>query len=123
MSNSVSTQAMVAASYIYNTNSQALAECETVKGKFRVAFGEAKNYWGSTDDEVRFGGGVGAVMLDLGQEHPMYEKIERELEMLRDLSAAISGVPVDMEAAFNKLGQDDDEPIGIMGIWMEVKNQ
>ena len=95
-----------------------LQVCKDVTSMFRLAFKDASEYLMSTDDDVRFKGGIGAVMLHLGTDHPEYKRIEIELEQLKTLSAAMSGIPVDW--AQTPTMPDDFEAIGIVKLWKEI---
>jgi hypothetical protein len=67
-----------------------------------------------TDEELQFKGAVAAVFVESTDEDEK-ERIRLELETLRDLSALLSGVPVDLEAI-----QPLENPIGLRKLWVEV---
>jgi hypothetical protein len=99
------------------------AECEA--GKFtsledmvRAAMKAMANLWISTDDDLRFRGAVGGVLMVLDKRGAVddIERINSELEALRSLSALLSGVPVDMERVVMP-----ENPIGLMKMWGDVK--
>jgi len=110
-------QIKVAAGLIEAGARERLAAADTLEDKFRVAFKEARNYWMSTDEDIRFKGGIGAVMLHVGIASPEYERITIELDQLKTLSAAFSGVAVDWEHT-NPM-PDDFKVIGITKLWKE----
>lgn len=111
-------QVRIASSLIEASVRERLAAAETLEDKFKVAFTEASDYWMSADDDVRFKGGIGAVMLHVGTDSPEYKRITIELEQLKTLEAAMSGIPVDWEQAPQL--PDDFEVIGIIKLWKEI---
>ncbi len=93
-----------------------MAAAANLEDKFRAAFKEARDYWMTTDENIQFLGGVGAVMIHVGIDSPEYQRITVELDQLKTLNAALSGVAIDWEAA----GMPDGlEPIGILKLWKE----
>lgn len=112
-------QVRIAAGVIEAGVREKLAAAETLEDKFRVAFKEAHEYWMSTDDDIKLKGGIGAVMMSVGVDSEHYERITVELEQLKTLNAAFSGVAVDWERA--GLMPDGFEPIGIIKLWEETK--
>lgn len=125
-------QVKIATGIIEASARDAIMRAETLDDKFRVAFKEANNYWLSTDEDIRFKGGIGAVMLSVGIDSPEYERIATELKSLSHLAALMSGIPLDLSAisplpdgfepiGLTKLWPDGFEPIGITQLWKEIK--
>lgn len=86
-----------------------------IEGRLRVAFGVTRDHWATTGEENRFRAGVGGVILASSPEEQ--ERINAELHNLQMVGAAVAGIPVD----FSALGVDE-EPIGLLRIWREVKD-
>ncbi len=101
------------------------AKCEAEKFTalddiLRAAMKAMTSLWVSTDDDLRFRGAVGGVLMVL-EERGATDDIERingELEALRSLSALFSGVPVDMECV-----TVPENPIGLMKMWAAAKGK
>lgn len=66
-------------------------------------------------DDQQFRGAVGAVLLTCSDVERT--KIEAELRVLRSLSAAVAGVPVDLGVTLGAL--PNGEPLGLLGLWYE----
>ena len=92
---------------------------ESLKERLKFAMGKAKGHWCVVDEDDQFRSAVGAVMADATQEER--DLLGMELDVLKALSAASSGVPVDMGAVLN--GFDTDKAIGLSGLWREVTNE
>jgi len=90
----------------------------TVEDKLRVAFKDAHAYWMTNDEDIKFKGGLGAVMMCLGNDSPDRERITTELYQIKILAAAIGGVPVNFEQIDVP---EDFVPIGLIKIWQEEK--
>lgn len=84
-------------------------------GRLRASFAVTRNHWMVTDDDARFRAGVGGVLATASEDEKV--RITAELARLRALNAAMTGVPVDFETAFG----DEAEPIGMVGIWHDVR--
>lgn len=111
----------IAANIIHAEASTAIASAETLEEKFRAAFKKAGDYWMSTNPDIRFKGGIGAVLISIGSDHPEHERICIELEQLKILNAMLSGVPVNFDAIPEP--PEGHKPIGITKIWKEVNPQ
>ena len=97
---------------------QAAQKETTLEGRLRAAMNAVKDHWMVTDDDVRFQGAVaGAHMLSDDSDK---KRIEFELRFLRTMSAASSGVPVNLGALLEEAGEDY-EPIGLTKLWHEAK--
>lgn len=74
-----------------------------------------------SSDENNLLGALAAVLSFLA-EHDRHEdkaRLEHELKLLRGLSAATHGVPVDFASLFSEYGDDAPKPVGIHGLWRE----
>jgi len=87
----------------------------TLEGRLRVAMNTAKDFWMSTDDDLRFRAAIGAAML-LSDE-PDKELITQELKQIRTLSAILNGVPVDLDAI-----KPLENAIGLIKMWGDIKS-
>lgn len=97
------------------TEAESAAKKEkTLIGRLKAAMRATKDHWMLTDEDGRFRAAVGAAMLLSDEE--TQGRIKRELTVLKTLSAAMNGVPVDFSAM-----SDIEEPIGLIKIWNEVK--
>ena len=94
---------------------EGIKNAETIEGKFKAAFGVAKNHWMFTDEDIQYRSGIGVVMSSIEKDSKDYQRIESELNMLKTLSAAMSGVSVNFPES-----NDDFDAIGIQGIWEEA---
>ena len=88
---------------------------ESLTGRLKAAMRATKNHWMLTNEDGRFRAAVGAVLLLSDEE--TQERIKKELTVLKTLSAAVDGVPVNFEAVLIK----EEEVIGLIGMWNEVK--
>lgn len=70
----------------------------------------------STDDQI-FKAGVGGLLLFYAKEPAIKARIERELRLLASLTAAMSGVPADLAAAFGDEGEAQEKPLGLLGMF------
>ena len=90
----------------------------SLEDMLRAAMKAMTALWLSTDDDLRFRGAVGGVLMVLDErgDTEASARINSELEALRSLSALLSGVPVDM----GRVAMPEN-PIGLMKLWGEVK--
>jgi len=93
---------------------------DSAEEMFRAVAPLAHEHWMVLDKDKQFRGAVGAVVLALDEQGKEEAKaaVMKEIGMLNSLAAAISGVPVDMERAFEQNGEF--KPIGLMSIWHET---
>ncbi len=93
-----------------------ITEVEGTEAKLREAMKCAdESCWMSVNEEYNFKAAVGAVLVDIGIDHEDYPRITRELEILRGLGAASSGVPVDFGALLE--GAVGHKPFGLTRMW------
>ena len=86
--------------------------------RIRKAMTEAKDYWASTDDDLRFRGALGAALLET--HHPdERRRLEASINAIKNLNALLSGVPVDVERMTSEL--DEIEVIPLQKMWQEAK--
>ena len=83
----------------------------------RAAMEVTKDFWMTTDEDVRFRGTVVALLLANEDNPEATERINAEMRALNSLGAAMSGVPVDFGAA---LPPEDFKYIGLRSLWMEI---
>jgi len=93
-----------------------LEKKELAKKAFELVHDD-NNVWYSTSEEDLFKIGLGALLLNLDGEDK--HKLEQEIKLLRALTAATSGIPVDLGAVFDSINPDD--LIGVLGIFREVR--
>ena len=96
-------------------SAQSAAEKEdTLEAKLRAAMKETLHFWMTNDEDIRFRGAVGAVLLCCSDEEK--ERIEENLIALRSLSAMTAGVPVDPSGL-----KVPEKPIQLLRLWKEAK--
>ncbi len=76
----------------------------------------------SHEEDNFFKAAVGAVLLEIGTDHPDHRNLEAELKMMAGLHAAVGGVPVDFAALISEM-PDDVEPLGRMKMWREREGE
>lgn len=89
---------------------------EAVEERLRAAMKSAQNHWLVTNEDAQFQAAVSAVLLNADDEEK--ERIEGALSVLRGLSAAFSGVPVDIVPLLENAPKN---PIGLKKLWDEAK--
>ncbi len=103
-------------------NAPELGDDVTPEDVARIAFTsclkESTTWMLGTEDE-KFRAGCGGLLLHYFKDDDVRERIEYELQTLKSLSAAISGVPVNFGAVL----REDIEPIGLLNIFKEVKGE
>lgn len=104
--------AMIAISYIRPK----LEGVSDLIEKFKIAFAEAQEFWLTTDDQVRFKAAVAAVFLETSDPIER-QRIEETAKFIGAISAAMSGVPVNLDAAL----PEGCEPLPLIGLWTEAK--
>lgn len=91
-----------------------VAKEDTLEDKLRAAMRETMHFWMTTDEDIRFRGAVGAVLLCCTVEEKV--RLEDELRVLRDLTAMTAGVPVDPSGL-----KVPENPVQLLKLWKEVK--
>lgn len=82
----------------------------------------AKGHWmfcGDHEDDLRFRGALGSVLLSPETTPEEKERITDTLKQLRSLSALMQGVPVDTEMMLKE--QEDHPPLPLIKWWHEAK--
>lgn len=85
--------------------------------RIEKAFAKVQDFWMSTDDELRFRGALAAVFVET-KDDGQAEHLRRSINALNSLNALIRGVPVNMEAVLDEMG---DDPLPLMKLWHEAK--
>ena len=99
------------------TEAKAAAENETtLEGRLRAAMAATKDHWMVTGEDDRFRSAVAGALLLSNEDDK--DRIKREMDQLRTLNAAISGVPVNFDAI-----KPLENPVGLMKMWREVKGR
>jgi len=100
-----------------------IADIEGTKAKLKEAMRVAEDAcFMSYEEDNIFKAAVGAVLQDIGIDHPDFRNIEAELKMLQSLNAAVAGVPVDFAALVDEM-PGDVEPLGLTKMWRERKGE
>ena len=86
--------------------------------RIKKAMTEAQSYWASTDDDLRFRGALGAVLLETSAADEK-QRLEGSIKALKNLGALFSGVPVDLERMVAEL--DEVEIIPLHQMWQDAK--
>jgi hypothetical protein len=90
---------------------------EVAREAMRVAQADAACFMCKSDDE-QFRVGVGGLLLFYRGNAGVTARIERELLLLRTLSASMSGVPVDLSQISD---EDAPEPLGLVGMFRDAR--
>ena len=96
---------------------EAAKDCTTLDERIRAAMKSAANHWMVLDRDQQFQGAVTAIY-ELSDEATR-ERLTRELDVLKALSAVVQGVPVDFGALVGVEGEAP-EPIGLSKFWREA---
>jgi hypothetical protein len=89
----------------------------SLEDRLRTAMEITYHHWTTTDLDKQFKGAVAGVYSATEDEDERL-RIQLELETLRDLSAMLSGVPINFDAI-----KPLENPIGLMKLWREVTGQ
>jgi len=94
-----------------------------LKEKMLDAMKLALDHWLVIEDEEQFKAAVGAVLIKATEEEK--EKINNQLQMLKTLSAVLSGIPVDIEAVMKDMPKDEKEEDKLIlnSIWKQAKEE
>lgn len=114
----VSNNVALGASIVKGVVERDLAEGATIEDKARSCFEaswEESNAWFVHTDDERFMIGCGGLAMLCNDEERL--RIRAELDTLRGLNAACSGIPVDL----NVLAENMGEPIGLQKLFFEAK--
>lgn len=92
-----------------------LPKDSSVDDVMKVAFTAARSddcAWLLTSDDGKFRAGAGALLLFYKKDDEMMQRIQHELTLLRTLTAATQGVPVNFGAL-----DDDIKPLGMLKVF------
>ncbi len=87
-----------------------------VKERLIQAMKLAQNHWLVIDEDAQFRSAIGAVMVTVSPEEKQI--LKSELDVLRGLGAAISGVPIDVVELLNRMPEN---AYGLRSLWTEAK--
>lgn len=89
--------------------------------RLRKAMAATHGHWMETNENNQFRSALAAAMVE--SDEPEKDRIARSAKALNKVGAMIqalqAGVPVDMETMVSE--STDDDIIGLMGLWREVK--
>lgn len=105
---------VIAAQIIAAEANLANAKEQPLEDRLRSAMKAGRNFWMSTNEDIRFRGSIGAVLLHCSDEER--ERLSEELDVLKNFSALLGGVAVDMTQI-----KKPDNPIGLMKMWRDVR--
>ncbi len=94
-----------------------LVKSDSIKTKLKKAMKLAKHHWLVVDEDQCFRCAIGAVLLGASDEEKIV--LQQEMEMIKALSSAISGVPVDFGEVFEKF--ETEKFYGLIGMWKEIR--
>lgn len=89
--------------------------------RLRAAMALAKDHWMATNEDHQFRGAVGAVMLSYGPGTPEFTRIEHEMKVLQQMSMMMQAAQLGMSVGCFDIDEHSPEPIGLMGLWHDVK--
>jgi hypothetical protein len=88
-----------------------------IKERIAKAMRRAQEFFMSTDDNLRFKAALAAALLESPEDEK--DRIVQSSRMISAVSAAMSGVPVNMDQALNT--DDGFEPLPLIGMWHDAK--
>lgn len=91
-------------------------EHNKLEDKIDAAMNATINHWMILDEDKQFRAAVGGLILSVDEE--IRERIKKEMESIRAMSAMMSGVPVDIEQV-----DVDFEFLGLLKRWKELKKE
>lgn len=91
---------------------------DVIKAAFDCVHDDDKA-WMLADEDAKLLAGTGAVLIYYKDNDDMRERIEAELTVLRALSAATTGIPVD----FGRLLNNELEPVGLLNAFRKAKER
>jgi hypothetical protein len=99
---------------------QVVEQTEGTEAKIRAAFKETRSSMYS-DPDLLIRGALGAVMLNIGPEHPDHKRIVDELDFIRKANAAMAAMMNGLECEMPTIPAGQ-ELLGIMLMWREATN-
>ena len=101
-----------ATAFVESEAKEELEKCKTVEDKVRAAFKVAKDHWMFTDENIQMNAGLYAAALHCSEEE--INRLKREMDFIRSLSAGMSGVDVNMP-------DYPEDAVDILGIWAKIE--
>ena len=97
----------------------------TLKDVLKRAMRYTKNHWLVTDDDLRLRAAIGATMAHFGEGSEEWETLKREFTNLQRFGAAMSAAQLGVKVDFTSVdfNEKNAEPIGIVKLWNEVKEE
>jgi hypothetical protein len=95
----------------------AIDPTQPIEVQARAAMNAVKDFWLTTDDDLRFRGAIGGLLLANEKNERITKQITTEIKILRDLNAMMTGVSVD---TLHMMPPKDFEPIGLGKLWLEI---
>jgi hypothetical protein len=90
---------------------------DTFEDRLTAAMSAAKNHWMVTDEQLQFKGAIMAVYPSCNPEEQA--RLKAELDLLKTIAAASSGIPVDVPAVLDRTSKF--EGIGLGKLWREAE--
>lgn len=112
----MSKERALAASLIEAEARDEIKKAESLEDKVKAAFAVSRDHWMFTDEDTQFMGGIGAVLIQLEEGTPEHSRYMKSIETLRNITAMLSGVPVNFENF-----EAPKDPIKFVQLWREGK--
>jgi spore germination protein YaaH len=94
------------------------AEGKSLEDRFRAVMKRCHNHWMVTNENEQFTGSVAAMLINATDDEKRH--IEMSLKIIKALSAAISGVPVDFENVLAEVEASGLEQLPLQKWWQET---
>jgi predicted Zn-dependent peptidase len=91
-----------------------------LKDALAMSMKAMKQFWLSTDDNVRFRAALGGVMQYYGQDSQEFEQLEWEIKQMKKLNAFLAAAQSGLEVKVPEI-DETRKVIGIMAMWHETK--
>ena len=104
---------------VYHECIHQVKEGDSLEDNLRAAFKAAQNHWTVSDEDTQMMGAVLAVHQSSSPDDQA--RLKAEIDVIKALNAASSGIPVDMVSVLD--GTKDIDPVGLNKIWREVKKE
>lgn len=85
--------------------------------RIEAAMRSANNAWVTSNEEDRFKGAIGGLLLASNVTTEEKERIKSEMEGIKTLSAMMAGVPVDFERV-----KVPENTIGLLAMWRAIRD-
>lgn len=100
----------------------AIKEPKDLEDRIRQAMRATVDHWMCTNEQDRFAAALAAA-LELTTDPDEKERFEATLELLRTLSAATSGISVNMDPALERIERTPGGAVQVAKIWQEIKKE